>query len=85
MITYLQQSTTFFDELPPGIDVNYIGGLLIRHLCQLQCNSLIADHYRDQLLERPPCPMQTQKSTITIAIFPSVALMNHSCLPNVNI
>lgn len=80
MITYLQR-TSFFEDLPPGIDVNYIGGLFIRHFCQVECNSIliqtcdVSDDCKETLTNRD----------IGRAVFTSISLLNHSCEPNINI
>lgn len=78
VIQYLQGYTDFFDILlqqPNCPEKDRIllqqtmGGLLIRHIAQLICNSSVIKKW-DTLMEESP---------VACGIYPSVSMMNHAC------
>ncbi|XP_057661790.1 SET and MYND domain-containing protein 4-like isoform X1 [Diorhabda carinulata] len=89
VVTYLKKYTDFFvwflkQKNCPRNDlsvlVQYIGGLITKHIAQLSCNSSIIEHwtYSSTDLLFPDILI-----TIACGMFPSVSIMNHSCRPNV--
>lgn len=89
VVSYLKKYTNFFkwfikQENCPKHDIhsliNYIGGLITKHIAQLSCNSSIIEHwtYSSTDLLFPDILI-----TIACGMFPSVSMMNHSCRPNV--
>jgi len=57
--------------------VNYLGGLLLRHLCQLVGNA----HAVTQLRESDNGDVQQVR--LATAIYPSASMMNHSCVTTI--
>ncbi|CAH2035607.1 unnamed protein product, partial [Iphiclides podalirius] len=93
LINYLEHFTTFFDYLPSKVPYRLSGGqlrlfagaLILRSLGQLVCNghaalSLCTVEEDDGLSGRTITEREVRKAT---AIYPSAAMMNHSCDPNI--
>lgn len=89
VVTYLKKYTDFFSwflqqkNCPKNeldVLVEYVGGLITKHIAQLSCNSSIIEHwmYSSTDLLFPDILI-----TIACGMFPSVSIMNHSCSPNV--
>ena len=61
----------------------YIGGLLLRHICQLVCNAhAITEIERTQTSQTSLVDTSSQVRMAT-AIYPTASLMNHSCDPTI--
>ncbi|XP_037877624.1 SET and MYND domain-containing protein 4 [Bombyx mori] len=90
---YLENFTTFFDDLPDKIPYTlnksqlrlFSASLLLRSLGQLVCNghaalSLATIEEDDAKAGRTISEREVRRAT---AIYPSAAMMNHSCDPNI--
>ena len=76
----------------PGSDLSltdsaYIGGLLLRHICQLVCNAhaitRIQANEGDDDDQCTSIVSTTRQVRIATAIYSTTSLTNHSCEPNV--
>ncbi|CAG7833348.1 unnamed protein product [Allacma fusca] len=84
LVNFLMKRTNLFNDCLLE-DVYTVGGVLLKHICQLICNahaitSIAADHHLQFF-----SVTTTQESQIRIAsaIYPSASMMNHSCDPNI--
>lgn len=89
VVTYLKKYTNFFiwfmqqKNCPKndfGALVEYVGGLITKHIAQLSCNSSIIEHW---MYSSTDLLFPDMLITIACGMFPSVSIMNHSCSPNV--
>lgn len=64
------------------VDVKHqVGGLLLRHICQLICNG---HAIREKLVVTETGQVDlVEEQRIATAIYPATSLLNHSCQPNV--
>ena len=59
----------------------HVGGLLLRHICQLICNG---HAIREKLFVAESDSVDVvEEQRIATAIYPTTSLLNHSCKPNV--
>ncbi|CAH1113231.1 unnamed protein product [Psylliodes chrysocephalus] len=83
-LLYLRNKTNFFKpyKTKPNIDdmYMYIGGLLVKHYCQAQINSIILKF--PNLIVASGLNISSGSGK---AICPTIALINHACSPNATI
>jgi SET and MYND domain-containing protein len=70
-----------YDVVEVGVR-QYIGGLLLRHICQLVCNAHAITHIERTATDASHVDVSRQLRVAT-AIYPTVSLMNHSCYPTI--
>ena len=77
MFVITNVNAMFFEEVR-----DFVGGLLLRHICQLVCNAhAITDLQLSSLSGRVASEEQVRIAT---AIYPTASMMNHSCSPNIS-
>ena len=81
---WLNTAFVFFSLSNSSTDQKYyVGGLLLRHICQLVCNAHAITGLRVAVDEgSSPVHSQSQER-IASAIYPTASLMNHACDPTV--
>ena len=62
----------------------YIGGLLLRHICQLVCNAhAITELQAANVTNQSSLVESKSQVRIATAIYPTTSLLNHSCDPTI--
>ncbi|ELU01530.1 hypothetical protein CAPTEDRAFT_197951 [Capitella teleta] len=72
--------TEYFKNHSPDFRFS-IGGLLLRHICQLVCNAHAITRLEQGLCSQ--AVVECQQVRIATAIYPTTSLLNHSCDPSI--